>query len=56
MLFQPGNTDIDTTTFETKLTEDIDEYLQSANIIINSEEETAIATLKNNLIIYYQTY
>ena len=54
--FSTGNTDIDTTTFETKLTEDIDEYLQSANIIINSEEETAIATLKNNLINYYQTY
>ena len=54
--FSTGNTDIDTTTFETKLTEDIDEYLQSANIIINSEEEIAIATLKGNLISYYQTY
>lgn len=54
--FTTGNTSIDTSSFETKLTNDIDEYLRSANIIINSEEEVAITTLKTNLISYYQTY
>ena len=50
------NTDISTTKFETKLSEDIDEYLKSANIIINSEEKTAISTLKTNLVDYFKTY
>ena len=54
--FSTGNTSVDTAAFETKLSEDIDEYLKSANIIINTEEETAISTLKTNLINYYQTY
>lgn len=54
--FSTGNTNIDTTTFETNLSKDIDEYLKSANIIINTEEETAISMLKTNLINYYQTY
>ena len=54
--FSTGNTDISTTKFETKLSEDIDEYLKSANIIINSEEKTAISTLKTNLVDYFKTY
>ena len=41
-----GKTKIDTSKFEEKLSNDIDNYLKSANIIINSEEETAISILK----------
>lgn len=51
-----GKTKIDTSKFEEKLSNDIDNYLKSANIIINSEEETAISILKTNLIDYYETY
>lgn len=54
--FSTNNSNIDTATFEAKLSNDIDEYLKSANIIINSEEEAAISTLKTNLVNYYQTY
>ena len=43
-----GKTKIDTSKFEEKLSNDIDNYLKSANIIINSEEETAISILKTN--------
>lgn len=51
-----GKTKIDTSKFEEKLSNDIDNYLKSANIIINSEEEHAISILKTNLINYYETY
>lgn len=54
--FKTGNTTLDTSEFENKLSNDINEYLESANIIINSEEQQAIATLKENLIDYYKTY
>lgn len=54
--FSTGNTKIDTSTFESSLSKDIDDYLESANIIINSEEKTAISTLKTNLIDYFKTY
>lgn len=37
--FSTGNTNIDTSTFESSLSKDIDDYLESANIIINSEEK-----------------
>lgn len=54
--FSTGNTNIDTSTFESSLSKDIDDYLESANIIINSEEKIAISTLKANLIDYFKTY
>lgn len=54
--FSTGITAIDSSSFEAKLTEDINNYLVSANIIINNDEEIAISTLKTNLVNYYQTY
>lgn len=51
-----GKTKIDSSEFEEKLSKDIDNYLKSANIIINSDEENAISILKTNLIDYYETY
>ena len=54
--FSTGNTNIDTSAFESALSKDIDNYLESNNIIINSEEKTAISTLKTNLINYFETY
>lgn len=54
--FEGGSTTIDTSNLETKLETDINNYLESENIIINSEEQTAISILKTNIINYYQTY
>mgnify|MGYP000038901247 CR=1 FL=1 len=51
--FDGGETTISTTEFETKLTQDIDNYL---NIIINSESQEAISVLKSNLIDLYKSY
>ena len=51
-----GETTINTTEFETKLTQDIDNYLTTNNIIINSESQEAISVLKSNLIDLYKSY
>ena len=54
--FDGGETTINTTEFETKLTQDIDNYLTTNNIIINSESQEAISVLKSNLIDLYKSY
>lgn len=54
--FNYGKVTISTDDFETKLSNDIDEYLQSANIIVNSKQQEAVNTLKSILIDYYQSY
>ena len=54
--FDGGNTTIDTTEFEAKLNQDIDNYLTTNNIIINNDSQEAISILKGNLIDFYQSY
>lgn len=54
--FDGGNTTIDTTEFETKLNQDIDNYLTTNNIIINTESQEATNILKSNLVDFYKSY
>lgn len=54
--FNGGSTNIDSTEFQNKLNQDIESYLTTNNIIINSESQEAITILKGNLVDYYESY
>lgn len=54
--FETGDTTIDTSQFETKLNQDIEQYISENNIIINTESENAIELLKTKLVDLYKSY
>lgn len=54
--FDGGETTIDITEFETKLTQDINNYLTANNIIINTDSTEAINILKSELIDLYRSH
>ncbi|MBM6880018.1 hypothetical protein H6A09_05010 [[Clostridium] spiroforme] len=54
--FDNGTTEIDTTQFEQKLDQDINQYIKDNNILINTDSQNAIALMKSNLVELYKSY